>query len=121
MEFVGLRQDEPADGSARARDLANRVSLSEDTIRRMVAYFERHEVDKQGESWDEQGKGWQAWNGWGGDEGWSWSKRKIAEFDAMSKENDKPVQNSSSTSTTTLLYSTLLCDALSQLHHSTLR
>jgi HK97 family phage portal protein len=68
-------------GIARARDLQNRTPLSEETIRRMVAYFERHEVDKQGESWDEQGKGWQAWNGWGGDEGWSWSKRKRDEFD----------------------------------------
>ena len=68
-------------GIARARDLANRASLSEETIRRMVAYFERHQSDKQGESWDEQGKGWQAWNGWGGDEGWSWAKRKRDEFD----------------------------------------
>ena len=68
-------------GIARARDLANRANLSEDTIRRMVAYFERHQSDKQGETWDEQGKGWQAWNGWGGDEGWAWAKRKVEEFD----------------------------------------
>lgn len=69
-------------GIARARDLSNRVSLSEDTIRRMVAYFDRHQSDKQGSTWDEQGKGWQAWNGWGGDEGWAWAKRKVEEFDA---------------------------------------
>ena len=68
-------------GIARARDLANRANLSEDTIRRMVAYFERHQKDKQGETWDEQGKGWQAWNGWGGDEGWSWARGKVEEFD----------------------------------------
>jgi len=68
-------------GLARARDLQNRVALSEETIRRMVAYFERHESDKQGESWDEQGPGWQAWMGWGGDEGWDWAARKVAEFD----------------------------------------
>jgi len=68
-------------GIARARDLANRANLSEDTIRRMVAYFERHEKDKQGETWDEQGKGWQAWNGWGGDEGFTWAKAKVEEFD----------------------------------------
>jgi HK97 family phage portal protein len=68
-------------GIARARDLANRANLSEDTIRRMVAYFERHESDKQGETWDDQGKGWQAWNGWGGDEGFAWAKRKVEEFD----------------------------------------
>ena len=32
-------------GVARARDLGNRRTLSVDTARRMVAYFERHEVD----------------------------------------------------------------------------
>jgi len=68
-------------GIARARDLANRVALSEDTIRRMAAYFERHEGDKQGATWSEQGRGWQAWNGWGGDEGRAWSRRKVEEFD----------------------------------------
>ena len=73
-------------GIARARDLANRVALSEDTIRRMLAYFERHEVDKQGETWDEQGKGWQAWNGWGGDDGFAWARRKVEQFD---RERDR--------------------------------
>ena len=68
-------------GIARARDLANRKPLSEDTIRRMVAYFERHASDKQGATWDEQGRGWQAWNGWGGDDGFAWSSRKVDEFD----------------------------------------
>lgn len=70
-----------ATGIARARDLANRVAVSEDTIRRMVAYFERHVGDKSGATWSEQGKGWQAWHGWGGDEGWEWAKRKRDEFD----------------------------------------
>ena len=68
-------------GIARARDLANRENLSEETIRRMVAYFDRHQSDKDGESWDEQGKGWQAWYGWGGDEGYAWARRKRDEFD----------------------------------------
>jgi len=72
-------------GIARARDLANRVAVSEETIRRMAAYFERHEVDKQGATWDEQGAGWQAWNGWGGDEGRAWSRRKVEEFDRARK------------------------------------
>jgi len=70
-----------ATGIARARDLANRVAVSEDTIRRMVAYFERHVGDKDGATWSEQGKGWQAWHGWGGDAGWEWAKRKRDEFD----------------------------------------
>jgi HK97 family phage portal protein len=76
-------------GIARARDLMNRVRLSEDTIRRMASYFERHEVDKQGSTWDEQGKGWQAWYGWGGDDGFAWAKRKIEEFDRERERNSE--------------------------------
>jgi hypothetical protein len=62
-------------GIARATQLANRRPVSSETIQRMVSYFDRHEVDKQGSTWDEQGKGWQAWYGWGGDEGRAWARR----------------------------------------------
>jgi capsid protein len=65
-------------GIARARDLINKRPMSEDTVRRMKAYFDRHEADKQGETWSEQGKGWQAWNGWGGDEGQTWANAIVA-------------------------------------------
>ena len=34
-------------GVARARDLKNRVNLSPNTIKRMVSFFARHEVDKR--------------------------------------------------------------------------
>lgn len=61
-------------GLARARDLSNGRAVSYDTIKRMLAYFDRHEVDKQGSTWDEQGKGWQAWHGWGGDAGYRWAR-----------------------------------------------
>jgi hypothetical protein len=64
-------------GLARARQLANREPVSIETIRRMVSYFARHEVDKQGATWDELGPGWQAWNGWGGDEGRIWAQSII--------------------------------------------
>lgn len=59
-------------GLARARDLMNRRPVSVETLRRMKAYFDRHEVDKKGSTWNAKGKGWQAWNGWGGDEGRQW-------------------------------------------------
>lgn len=72
-------------GIARARQLMNRETLSEDTVRRMKAYFDRHEVDKQGETWDEQGKGWQAWNAWGGDEGRSWATAIVRRLDRAEK------------------------------------
>jgi hypothetical protein len=71
-------------GLARANQLAKREPISLDTVRRMVAYFARHEVDKQGSTWDQQGRGWQAWYGWGGDEGRDWAKEILAnEGDSM--------------------------------------
>lgn len=67
-------------GVARARDLANRRPISLDTIGRMVSFFARHEVDKQGKGWKqgEEGypsKGLQAWLLWGGDPGRAWAGR----------------------------------------------
>ena len=38
-------------GVARARDIANGKDLPRATIARMVSYFARHEVDKQGKGW----------------------------------------------------------------------
>jgi hypothetical protein len=61
-------------GLARARDLANGKSVSLSTVKRMVSYFARHEVDKQGEGWGKDSKGYQAWLMWGGDPGWSWAR-----------------------------------------------
>lgn len=66
-------------GLARANQLAKREPISLDTVQRMVAYFDRHEIDKEGATWAEQGKGWQAWYGWGGDEGRAWARRILQE------------------------------------------
>lgn len=68
-------------GLARANQLAQRRPVSIETIQRMVAYFDRHEVDKQGSTWDEQGKGWQAWYGWGGDEGYAWARDILERYE----------------------------------------
>jgi len=38
-------------GVARARDLSNGKSISPDTAKRMKAYFDRHEIDKQGKGY----------------------------------------------------------------------
>lgn len=64
-------------GLARARDLMNGKTLSPETVKRMLNYLTRHEVDKQGSTWDERGKGWQAWMGWGGDEGFRWARKIV--------------------------------------------
>lgn len=73
-------------GVARARDLANRKELSPDTIRRMVSFFARHEVDKQGKGFNkgEEGypsKGRIAWELWGGDPGKAWAERVSKQLD----------------------------------------
>jgi len=67
-------------GIARARDLSNGQTLSPDTVKRMLAYFTRHEIDKKGSTWNTQGKGWQAWNGWGGDAGYSWARKVVKQM-----------------------------------------
>ena len=74
-------------GLARARDIQNKKPLSEETVRRMKAYFDRHEVDKQGSTWSEQGKGWQAWQGWGGDEGRTWANAIVERLNKQRTEN----------------------------------
>jgi hypothetical protein len=78
-------------GIARARDLINKRPMSEDTVRRMKAFFDRHEADKQGETWNEQGKGWQAWHGWGGDEGYSWSTAIVERLNKQAEKKDLSV------------------------------
>ena len=70
-------------GIARARDIVNGKNLSEDTVKRMYSFFSRHEVDKQAEGFSQGEDGYPsngriAWALWGGDAGYSWS-RKIAE------------------------------------------
>jgi len=77
-------------GIARARDLIAGKTLSPDTIRRMHSFFSRHEVDKKGAGWDDQGKGWQAWNGWGGDAGFSWVKKLIKQMDSRDEKLEEP-------------------------------
>ena len=73
-------------GVARARDISNKKSLSPDTVRRMVSYFARHEVDKKGEGFSPGEDGFPsagriAWALWGGDAGASWARAKSAQMD----------------------------------------
>jgi hypothetical protein len=79
------QQGMTAVGLARANQLANREPISLETVQRMVAYFDRHEIDKEGATWSERGKGWQAWHGWGGDEGRVWANRILREINMETK------------------------------------
>jgi len=76
-------------GLARANQLASRRPVSLDTIRRMVAYFDRHEIDKRGSTWSSQGRGWQAWYGWGGDEGRDWANRILRQVEEVKIMEEK--------------------------------
>lgn len=76
-------------GLARARDISNRRELSIETVKRMKAYFDRHEVDKEGSTWEEQGKGWQAWNGWGGDAGRTWAEKIVSREESKTEVETK--------------------------------
>ena len=67
-------------GVARARDVANRTTLSPSTVKRMHSFFSRHEVDKQGQGFSPGEDGYPsagriAWALWGGDPAFAWSRR----------------------------------------------
>jgi ATP-dependent protease ClpP protease subunit len=77
-------------GVARARDISNRSNLSPETIGRMVNYFSRHEVDKQGEGFSPGEDGYPsagriAWALWGGDPGASWARSKYRQLNPESE------------------------------------
>ena len=79
-------------GVARARDLSNGRDISPETARRMKAYFDRHEVDQQGEGWSPGEDGFPsagriAWALWGGDAGRSWSAKLVRQME--SEDNPK--------------------------------
>ena len=70
--------------------------LSIERVKKMYAYFQRHEVDKKAEGFNEGEKGFPsagviAWNLWGGDPGMDWSTRKRNEIEKT--ENDDNERN----------------------------
>lgn len=78
-------------GWTRAGQLARGESLSLDTVKRMYSFFSRHEVDKKGKDWDNAenpSNGKIMWLAWGGDAGFSWS-RKIVEREKNSNKINK--------------------------------
>ena len=70
--------------------------LTIERVKKMYAYFQRHEVDKQGEGFtpDEDGfpsAGRIAWALWGGDAGMSWSTKKRNQIANETEENREQV------------------------------
>ena len=77
-------------GAVRARQIVAGENLSDDTIKRMYSFFSRHEVDKQAEGFTSGEDGYPsngriAWALWGGDAGFTWSKRLV---EKMKKEEE---------------------------------
>lgn len=74
-------------GVARARDLSNGAQISPDTARRMKAFFDRHQSDRNAEGWSPGEKGFPS-NGriahalWGGDAGYAWSRKLVRQMNA---------------------------------------
>jgi hypothetical protein len=68
-------------GWGRATDIVAGRAMSLSTVKRMYSFFSRHEVDKKGKDFynsSNPSNGRIMWDAWGGDAGFSWS-RKIAE------------------------------------------
>lgn len=79
-------------GVARARDIARGAKLSEDTIKRMISFFARHEGNKKAEGWSPGDSGYPsngriAWALWGGDAGRSWAESMSDKMDSDSGED----------------------------------
>ena len=69
-------------GRVRARQIVNGEDLSDSTIKRMFSFFSRHEVNKKAEGFSPGEKGYPsngriAWALWGGDAGYSWSRKLV--------------------------------------------
>jgi HK97 family phage portal protein len=76
---------------AEARTIAGRQDVSPDKLRRMRAWFARHESDKR-PGWDRAGKetpGYVAWLLWGGDAGRSWAIKMVAEMNRIDSEKER--------------------------------
>ena len=72
-------------GVARARDISNRSDLSPETWRRMKAFFDRHEGNRDAQKREDDGgptAGWIAWLLWGGDPGRARANRVVSSMDA---------------------------------------
>lgn len=77
-------------GFARAHSIVARENLSDSTVKRMYSFFSRHEVDKKATGFNSGEEGYPspgrvAWDLWGGDAGYSWSRKKAESLSKMEK------------------------------------
>lgn len=78
-------------GWTRAGQLSRGENLSLSTVKRMYSFFSRHEVDKKGKDWDNAenpSNGKIMWLAWGGDAGFSWSRKIVEREKNINKSTD---------------------------------
>jgi len=80
-------------GVARARDISNDKNLPYGTVKRVKAYFDRHQSDSKAEGYRPGEKGFPsngriAWALWGGDAGYTWAKNIVQRVDGTKKSFD---------------------------------
>lgn len=78
-------------GVARARDLSGGRPVSYLTLKRMKAYFDRHEVDLQGQGSKPGEDGYPsagliAWKLWGGDAGRTWAVSELRKAGLLAEQ-----------------------------------
>ena len=78
-------------GATRASQIVAKEKLSPSTVKRMFSFFSRHEVDKEAQGFRPGEDGYPsngriAWALWGGDAGFSWSRKVAGQID---RERDK--------------------------------
>ena len=86
-------------GAIRARQIVAGENLSDDTIKRMFSFFSRHEVDKKAQGFRPGEKGYPskgriAWALWGGDPGFSWSRKLVKQ---MKNKDERQVSDKTKT------------------------
>jgi hypothetical protein len=84
-------------GVQRAVNLKNRDELDPATVKRMKAFFDRHQKNKavdpkyKDEPWKDRGL--VAWLLWGGDSAYSWAKKIIEQMEKADKMSRKVASN----------------------------
>lgn len=72
-------------GVQRAVNLKNRDTMSPETVKRMKAFFDRHQKNKainprhKNEPWKD--RGYVSWLCWGGDSGYVWAKKIVSQME----------------------------------------
>jgi HK97 family phage prohead protease len=89
-------------GIARARDLSNGVEVSPETVRRMKAFFDRHQSDESAPGFKRGDPKWPS-NGaianrlWGGSSGYSWAKKIVEQMNAADAKEGRSLRPYGST------------------------